>query len=136
MQSLPEKLECVWFQLQTLLETHMGMTLDAMQQWRDLTPAERGTQSLPGAHLPIRGFYRIKSINSSQLQKQRSTSVSFCGIPFWVSQKPQNDSSEDLSQPRVDADLKESQLTANTALVQDAEDGQAVNAEVKLPVDM
>ena len=62
--------------------------------------------------------------------------MSFCGIPFCVSQKPQNDSSKDLSQPRADSDLKDYQRTADTALVQDAEDGRAVNTEVKLPVDM
>ena len=101
----PEKWNHVWSHLQTLLETHMAMSLDAMQQCQDLTPADRGTQSLPGGHLPVRGFYRIKPINSRQLQNQRSSSASFCGIPFWVLPKPQNDSSRDLRQPSVECDV-------------------------------
>ena len=83
MQSLPDEMDCMWLHLQTLLETHMGMSLDAMQQWRDLTPADRGTQSLPSAHLPIRGFYRIKSIHSSQLQQTSAEAESHQCVILW-----------------------------------------------------
>ena len=56
--------------MQELLETHMGMHLDSMQQFAGTSPAERSSMCLPDAHLPKRGFYRIRSVAASQLQKQ------------------------------------------------------------------
>ena len=56
--------------VQELLQTHMGMHVDHMQQFADTSPADRSSMSLPNTHLPKRGFYRIKSVPASQLQKQ------------------------------------------------------------------
>ncbi|DBA97089.1 hypothetical protein WJX77_003952 [Trebouxia sp. C0004] len=91
--------------LQTLLATQMDMSLEAMRQWRDLAPSERGTQNLPGAHLPVRGFYRIKSITSGQLQKQKNSGLSLCGIPFWLAPRSENTSAKDLVQPDMESEL-------------------------------
>ena len=46
--------------LQGLLAEHMGMHLDNMQRFADASPADRSSAFLPNAHLPKRGFYRIK----------------------------------------------------------------------------
>ena len=142
MQSAKVRIES-WLWLQTLLATQMDMSLDAMRQWRDLTPSERGTQTLPGAHLPVRGFYRIKSITSGQLQKQKAPGLSLCGIPFWVAPQSENTSSKDLVQPSMESVLV-SQCSAGrsdsgTVMVreEDVRCQRAVgNLEVRVPVDI
>lgn len=66
--------------VQELLTTHMGMHVDSMQQFAGTSPAERSSLCLPDAHLPKRGFYRIKSAAASQLQKQPEP----CPPPFRI----------------------------------------------------
>jgi hypothetical protein len=132
---------CLW--LQTLLATQMDMSLEAMRQWRDLAPSERGTQTLPGAHLPVRGFYRIKSITSGQLQRQKSSGLSLCGIPFWVTPRSENTSSKDLFQPSMESELvsqySAGQSGSGTVMVreEDVPCQRAVgNLEVRVPMDI
>ena len=43
----------------------MGMSLLAMQEWAEKPPEERDKQHMPGVHLPERGFYLVKSAQSS-----------------------------------------------------------------------
>ncbi len=121
----------------------MDMSLEAMRQWRDLDPSERGTQTLPGAHLPVRGFYRIKSTTSGQLQKQKSSGLSLCGIPFWVTPRSENTSSKDLFQPSMESELvsqySAGQSGSGTVMVreEDVPCQRAVgNLEVRVPMDI
>lgn len=46
----------------------MGMQLPEMRQFANLPPEQRLQQGLAGAHLPARGFYRVKTISRDQLQ--------------------------------------------------------------------
>ena len=61
--------------LHVLLETQMGMHLADMKRFASEDPANRKNQTLPGAHLPAKGFYRIKSANASQHQRQNAFSL-------------------------------------------------------------
>ncbi len=67
--------------LQDLLEKRMGMHLDEMRHLSQLSPEAREGQSLTGAHLPARGFYKIKS--SGKVQKPAVQEISCCGFPVW-----------------------------------------------------
>ncbi|KAA6426189.1 MAG: hypothetical protein FRX49_04041 [Trebouxia sp. A1-2] len=92
--------------LKGLLETHMGMPLEAMKRWRDLPPAERGSKSLPHAQMPPRGFYLIKRVSRSQLQKkQRRNGSSLWSLPLWGSKAVQTDSSKDLTHFGTESEL-------------------------------
>ena len=71
----------------------MGMHLADMKRFASEDPASRKNQTLPGAHLPARGFYRIKSANASQNQRQPTASWKvkvLSWLPFWsaVPQQP------------------------------------------------
>ena len=142
MQSAKVHIES-WSWLQTLLATQMDMSLEAMRQWRDLAPSERGTQTLPGAHLPVRGFYRIKSITSGQLQKQKASGLSLCGIPFWVTPPSENTSSKDLFPPSMESELvpqhSAGQSGSGTVTVREEDvpfDRAVGKLEVRGPVDI
>ncbi|DBB06587.1 TPA: hypothetical protein ACH3X1_012116 [Trebouxia sp. C0004] len=63
--------------LKDLLEIHMGMQLDQMQRLAQLSPAARILENLPGAHMPARGFYRIKATTSQVCQDSTSC------LKFW-----------------------------------------------------
>ena len=71
----------------------MGMHLADMKRFASENPASRKSPTLPGAHLPAKGFYRIKSANASQNQRQNAvpwnTKV-LSWLPFWspVPQQP------------------------------------------------
>lgn len=119
----------------------MSMQLDAMQQWRDLTPEQRGSGTLPGAQLPARGFYRIKSVTPSRLQMQKREGPLFCncGIPFWVSSRSADNTSGGFSKSSLEVGMV-SQSSDEKAVVvtQDAADeGQRADvAELRTPVDL
>lgn len=55
----------------------MGMRMDEMRRLSQLSFEAREGQSLTGAHLPPRGFYRL---NSNGNEKGSS---SCCGFPLW-----------------------------------------------------
>ncbi|KAL0026556.1 hypothetical protein WJX77_006522 [Trebouxia sp. C0004] len=61
--------------LKDLLEIHMGMQLDQMQRLAQLSPAARILENLPGAHMPARGFYRIKATTSQVLNFDRVLNI-------------------------------------------------------------
>lgn len=67
--------------LQEVLEDEMDMHLEDMRRYSQLSPEERAGQSLRGAHLPVRGFYQLKSIYKAQ--KQVAPRPSFLGLPLW-----------------------------------------------------
>ena len=69
--------------MQGLLETHMNMPVAAMQSFAQLSPDERGMQVLPGACLPARGFYRIRTVTPGQLQKPQKRGSLLCGMSWW-----------------------------------------------------
>ena len=48
--------------LQELLESQVGMTLDSMHTHMAQNPAPLEEHSLPGAHMPIKGFYFTKNL--------------------------------------------------------------------------
>ncbi len=106
--------------VQAVLERHMGMRLADMQRLSQLSPEEREGQSLTGAHLPTRGFYKIKS--EAKTQKQASQQLTWCGIPlWWRTPLPGPDSSV--------SDLHH--VSADTELAEAASDNQSVVIEVK-----
>ena len=79
----------------------MGMQSDDMQQFLHLSPEAREGKSLAGAHLPPRGFYRIKSASSCSTQRKSSMTYDFfCGAPgcFPSRSSAQHSNSGDLSQ--------------------------------------
>ena len=45
----------------------MGMQLPEMRQFAVLPPEQRLQQGLAGAHLPARGFYRVKTADTSHV---------------------------------------------------------------------
>ena len=61
----------------------MNMSVDAMQRFARLSSEERGMQVLPGACLPTRGFYRIRTVTPGQLQKPQRRKSLLCGISCW-----------------------------------------------------
>ena len=48
--------------LQELLESQMGMTVDSMHTHMAQNPAISEEHSLPGAHMPIKGFYFTRNL--------------------------------------------------------------------------
>ncbi|DBA92558.1 TPA: hypothetical protein ACH3X1_002782 [Trebouxia sp. C0004] len=68
-------------ELQATLWKHMGMRLDEMRHLSLLGPDARVDQGLPGAHLPARGFYKIRS--RDEPQREPAQNYTYCGIPFW-----------------------------------------------------
>ena len=129
--------------LQSLLEAHMGMPLDAMRQFSELSPAERGTSVLSGAHMPSRGFYRIRSVTPGQLDRQRGSGPSICGIPFWVSSRSEAAVSAPLGQGSLECEIG-SGGSVDTSVVGDIGEEVAHGrahmgndmGELKAPVDM
>ena len=92
--------------VQELLATHMGMHVDSMQQFAGKSPAERSSVCLPDAHLPKRGFYRIKSVAASQVQKQpESRPPSFRILLCLGSKASKAGSSSTLSQSGDTSDI-------------------------------
>ncbi len=107
--------------MQAVLERHMGMHLADMQRLSQLSPEEREGQTLTGAHLPTRGFYKIRS--EAKIQKQASRQLTWCEVPLWWRMPlPVPDSSvSDLHHVSVDTELAEA-----------ASGDQAVVIEVKM----
>ncbi|KAA6428794.1 MAG: hypothetical protein FRX49_01669 [Trebouxia sp. A1-2] len=90
-----------------LLENQMGMRFTEMQCLSQLSPEEREGQTLTGAHLPTRGFYKIKS--EAKIQKQASRQLTWCGIPLWwrVPLPVPDSSVSDLHHVSADTELAE-----------------------------
>ena len=78
--------------MQDLLEVHMGMQLDQMQRLAQLTPASRVLKNLPGAHMPARGFYRIK-VTASQVCRDSTSCLKFWSTR-WFLRTPQASASQ------------------------------------------
>ncbi len=102
----------------------MGMRLDEMRQLSQLGPDAREDQGLPGAHMPARGFYKIRSRNEAQ--REPACNCNYCGVPFWWLLHP---ASHDNNMNDLHHDSIESEV-ASTA----AED-QHVVIEVKTEED-
>ncbi len=106
--------------VQAVLERHMGMRLTEMQRLSQLSPEEREGQTLTGAHLPTRGFYKIKS--EAKIQKQASRQLTWCGISLWWRMPP----------PVPDSSVSDlHHVSADTELAEAASDDQSVVIEVK-----
>ncbi len=106
--------------VQAVLERHMGMRLAEMQRLSQLSPEEREGQTLTGAHLPTRGFYKIKS--EAKIQKQASRQLTWCGIPLWWR----------IPLPVPDSSVSDlHHVSADTELAEAASDDQSVVIEVK-----
>ena len=61
----------------------MGMHLDEMRHLSQLGPDAREDQGLPGAHLPARGFYKIRS--RDEAESETMCNCNYCGNPFqWL----------------------------------------------------
>lgn len=115
----------------------MGMSVDTMRKFADSEPADRDSDSLLGAHLPKRGFYRIKSVAAGQLQKQRAPgSCSFRGLSCLGCAGSKADSSGTTPQDGEGSDIgsKVSLDSVGEDAVQSG-DGQAGSADVA-PVRM
>ena len=99
-----------------LLADHMGMHVDSMQRFADTSPADRSSASLPEAHLPKRGFYRIKSRAASQLQKRpESKPSSLCMLSCFAPITGRAGSSKTLSQTSTDS-MKDCELVSKASL--------------------
>ena len=107
--------------MQAVLERHMGMHLSDMQRLSQLSPEEREGQTLTGAHLPPRGFYKIKS--EAKIRKQASRQLTWCGIPLWWR----------MPLPVADSSVSDlHHVSADTELAEAASGEQSVVIEVKL----
>lgn len=116
----------------------MGMHVDHMQQFADTSPGDRSSVSLPNAHLPKRGFYRIKSVAASQLQKQsKSKPPSFRSLAFLGVAKTSKGNSS-LGQPEADADaFSEASADSGKESVEEVEgDGHEEAAPARVPLDL
>ena len=84
----------------------MGMRLDEMRRLSQLSPEAREGQSLTGAHLPPRGFYKLNSNGNERI------TTSCCGVPVWWQM-------QDASHASGAADLQhvsgESEIAATSA---------------------
>lgn len=124
--------------MQELLKTHMGMHVDHMQQFADTSPADRSSVSLPNAHLPKRGFYRIKSVAASQLQKQpKSKPPSFRSLACLGFAKTSKGSSS-LGQPEAGSDAfsKASVDSVKESVEEMEEDGHEEAAPARVPLNL
>ena len=124
--------------VQELLQTHMGMQVDHMQQFADTSPADRSSVSLPNAHLPMRGFYRIKSVAASQLQKQsKSKSPSFRNLSRLGFAKTSKGSSS-LGLPEADSDAySKASVDSVKESVEDMEGGgHEAAAPARVPLNL
>lgn len=130
--------------MQALLANHMGMHVDNMQRFADTSPADRGSACLPNARLPKRGFYRIKSLAASQLQKQlkKSKPPSFRFLPCWQSVRGKPTAFNSLSHLSAES-VKDSELDSKVSvdvIVEDAEildaEGHADLSPIRAPVDV
>lgn len=117
----------------------MGMHMDSMQQFADTRPAERSSEFLPDAHLPKRGFYRIKSVAASQLQKQpEPRPLSFRILSCLGSKTGKDSSSSTLSQSGDDSDIvSKASLDSVKEGVEDLEgQGHEESAPVRVPLNL
>ena len=125
--------------VQELLASHMGMRLDSMQWFAGTSPAERSSVCLPDAHLPKRGFYRIKSVAASQLQKQvEPRALSFQILSCLGSQTSKASSSSARSPSGDDSDtVSKRSLDSVQEGVEDLE-GQGLkdSAPVRAPLNV
>ena len=116
----------------------MGMHVDHMQQFADTSPADRSSVSLPNAHLPKRGFYRIKSVAASQLQKQsKSKSPSLRSLTSLGFAKT-NKASSSLGQPEADSDAfsKASDDSLKETVEEMEGDGHEEAAPARVPLNL
>lgn len=129
--------------MQALLENHMGMHVDNMRRFADTSPADRGSAWLPNARLPKRGFYRIKSLAASQLQKQpKSKPPSFRFLPCWQSARGKPTAFNSLSHSSAES-VKDSELDSKVSVDVIVEDAEVLDAErhadlspIRAPVDV
>ena len=119
--------------LQELLDVHMGMSVDTMRKFADSEPADRDSDSLLGAHLPKRGFYRIKSVAAGQLQKQRAPgSCSFRGLSCLGCAGSKADSSGTTPQDGEGSDS----VGEDAVQSGDGQAGSADVAPVRMPLEV
>ena len=119
------------------------MHVDSMLQFADASPADRSRALLPGAHLPKRGFYRIKSLAASQLQKRPESKPSFLRmLSCFAPTTGKAGSSKTLGQTSTDS-MKDCELVSKASLesvVQGVENlggkSPAEASPVRVPLDL
>lgn len=125
--------------MQELLATHMGMHVDSMQQFAGKSPAERNSVCLPDAHVPKRGFYRIKSVAASQLEKQPEPRPSPFRILLCLGSKTSKASSSRMLSESGDNSDVVSKVSLDSVKegIEDLEgQGQAESAPVRVPLSL
>lgn len=83
--------------VQELLETQMGMSLPDMRAFCQSDPATSRGRTLPGAHLPSKGFWLLKRPTAPSTAAAPSPAGRFMRkVPFKSSSKTSQHSSDDL----------------------------------------
>ena len=117
----------------------MGMSIQGMQQFADVNQGLAQGQSLPGARLPQRGFYRIKSVAASQIQKPRdSDPCSFRGLSWLGAKGSKTGPLQSPSEAEGSSDTmsKSSQSRSNADVISHEQESKIHLAEVKMPLEM
>ena len=89
----------------------MGMHVDEMKRFAASDPQNREQQTLPGSHLPARGFYRIKSTGTTSTQRSNYARIRLgllSWLPFWAAVPDQTaDVSHDSGEAALTNSLEE-----------------------------
>ena len=85
--------------LQELLESQMGMTVDSMHTHMAQNPTFPEEHSLPGAHMPIKGFYFTRNLPVAATTSSPRSSSRFLSSRFlkFARPSPAADTSADAS---------------------------------------
>lgn len=89
------------------MKWRMGMSLHDMRLFAELSLDERPREGLAGAHLPPRGFYRVKTVSRDQLQAANPTRqvTSKPSFVSWLRQTTSESTEPDQEASRNEVDL-------------------------------
>ena len=125
--------------MQGLLEDHMGMSIQGMQQFTDGNQGLAQGRSLPGARLPQRGFYRIQSVAANQIQKRKGPDpCSFRGLSWLGAKGSKTGPLERPSEAEGSSDTmgKTSLSRSSDDVIRHEQESSIHLAEVKMPLEI
>ena len=118
------------------MKWRMGMNLADMRLFAELSPGERPREGLAGAHLPPRGFYRVKTVSRDQLQAANATrSMTMVSKPWFWSRlhHPTSDSTPEPDQQAGRHELNLPQAPTEAAPLQQ-DMSEAATGDVRIAV--
>ncbi len=106
----------------------MGMHLDEMRHLSQLGPDVREDQGLPGAHLPARGFYKIRS--RDEAERESACNCNYCGSPFWWLLRPasHHNNLSDLHHDSIESEVTSTAAEDQHVVIEVKSEEDAVDA--------